>query len=209
MSEPTLADYQRFNRMKNQKKRKKQTCVRCGGWFFGTMFENECPECVWNPFYEALEEKTVGIIGPEEYEKELNRRCPSWSKQTTMSETSSEEDELYTIHKLLLRCQKAFKAMRYIDKYHLLYGTDDSIEQIEADIAKELKNRNYFKRGDVMDKPVTAMEQEKMPELLGSVEELHKAAETVRRSAMSICKWLPVGAIQSKKNPPRRNRGLR
>ncbi|MFA5025660.1 MAG: hypothetical protein WC503_04095 [Candidatus Shapirobacteria bacterium] len=51
MGELILSDYQRFDRMKNQKKR---TCVKCGGWFFGTMFENECPDCVWKPFYEAL-----------------------------------------------------------------------------------------------------------------------------------------------------------
>jgi len=52
MSEPTLSDYQRWHKMKDQRK---MTCTKCGDWFFGTMFEDECPQCIWEPFYEALE----------------------------------------------------------------------------------------------------------------------------------------------------------
>jgi hypothetical protein len=35
---------------------------------------------------------------------------------------------------LLRRCAYAFSIMRYVDKYHLFYGDEDSVEAIEADL---------------------------------------------------------------------------
>lgn len=43
--------------------------------------------------------------------------------------------------------------------------------------------------------------QEKMPELLENLEELQKAAEVVRRTALEICEWLRVGAYTMEKEP--------
>ena len=43
-------------------------------------------------------------------------------------------DEIAALKSLLTRCQKFFDSMRYVDKYHALYGEDDSVEQIEVDI---------------------------------------------------------------------------
>ena len=44
------------------------------------------------------------------------------------------ENEITNLKSLLTRCQKFFDSMRYVDKYHALYGEDDSVEQIETDI---------------------------------------------------------------------------
>lgn len=44
--------------------------------------------------------------------------------------------------------------------------------------------------------------QEKMSELLGNLEELQKATEVVRCTALEICEWLRIGTDAIGKEPP-------
>ena len=55
---------------------------------------------------------------------EINFRCP-----------------VCALRSLLTRCQRVFSEMGYVDYYHALYGTDDSVQQIEADIQAIMKEK--------------------------------------------------------------------
>lgn len=126
------------------------TCLTCNNKFSVQNGEEEinwsCPVCKVNR----------RLVEAEGWLRQFNT-CLSLQDMTKLlravhkflytAETSSKQNEPSAV-KLLKRCQKAFKAMRYVDKYNLLYGTDDSVEQIEADIADTLKDNLTVVRKD-------------------------------------------------------------